>query len=608
MSKEAKSPYQINSGKFLFESLPEWLRGNLTDTQRYTLLWIIAGLVCGLVAVVFHVLIDALFELIWRTGKSLGPVGFVVVMLLAPPLGGLVSGLVIHFFAPSAAGSGIPQTKAAYYNNFGIMSLREAMWRFIIGTISVGSGMSLGREGPTVHICAAIASKFGQWFGLAKKRVQAMVPVGMGAGIAAAFNTPLAAMFFVFEELLDNFSSKSLFGILVALVIAATVERSILGEHPAFDIDLPMFYQSPWMFLALPLAVLSAFSGHYFVELLLKSREWFRTRSNLARWLQPTIGGFGVSILGLTVYFITGQENRGVFGIGYHDLSATLNGHMTVLYVLVLLFVGKYFATIVAYSSGGSGGLFAPALFLGGMLGGIIGIIAQPVFAYANMDYTNMEIGALALLGMGTFFAAVIRAPFTSIVIILEMTQNYTLILPLMVGNILAWLISQRLRPISLYDALLLQDKISLKKFASYQGEQDWRNLPISTLMTFDCITVDGNKTAADNLKALGDRKKHAYPVISQSRELIGVITHHELVEDMRDKPEVLTRDLIVGQKLITLTPDASIRQAANTLVLNDYEQAPVVSQEDKKRLLGIVTLHDIARQQNAISDSMERD
>lgn len=604
MSKETKTPYQISSAKFLFESLPEWLRGNLTDTQRYTLLWIIAGVVCGLVAVVFHVLIDALFALIWKTAKSLNnEVGFIAVMLLSPTLGGLFSGLVIKYFAPSAAGSGIPQTKAAYYNNFGVLSLREAMWRFIIGTVSVGSGMSLGREGPTVHICAAIASKFGQWFGLAKKRVQAMVPVGMGAGIAAAFNTPLAAMFFVFEELLDNFSSKSLFGILVAVVIAATVERSILGEHPALDIALPAFTTDPWMIISVPLGIAAAFFGHWFVELLLKARAYFRSRQEVARWLQPAVGGLAVGIIGLSIYYATGKENRGIFAIGYNDLESTLNGHITVLGVLLLLFLGKAAATIVAYSSGGSGGLFAPSLFIGAMLGGIIGYIGQPLFHYGNET-----IGAIALLGMGAFFAAVIRSPMTSIMIIFEMTHNYTLILPLMVGNILAWLISQRLRAVSLYDALLLQDKISLKKFASYQGEQDWRNLPISTIMTFDCIAVDGNMTAADNLKALGERKKHAYPVISQNRELIGVITHHELVEDMRDKPDLLTRDLIAGQKLVSLMPDVSIRQAANTLVLNDYEQAPVVSQEDSKRLLGIVTLHDIARQQNAISDSMERE
>jgi CIC family chloride channel protein len=233
----------------------------------------------------------------------------------------------------------------------------------------------------------------------------------------------------------------------------------------------------------------------------------------------------------------------------------------------------------------------------------LLGLIAQPIF-----HYSNDIIGAMALLGMGAFFAAVIRCPMTSIVIIWEMTGQYALILPLMVGNILAWLLSSKLQPVPLYDSLLLQDKITLKKMPQYQGDQDWRNLPVSTIMTFEPVMVDGQKTVAEALRLIeqGENKHHAYPVMI-GEKLAGMITHHELETSRRADPEQLISKLVEGQKLVKLMPENSIRDVAHALVMEDVLQAPVVSSVDSSKVLGIVTLHDIARQQNAIDDSLGR-
>lgn len=585
----------------IWTDLPNWLRGRFDDHQRYTILCVLVGLLSGLAAVSFHLAIDFVFEHLIAAADHPDLGDFSLVLLFGPAVGGLIVGLILQFVAPRAGGSGIPQTKIAYHNDFGQISLREGMWRFVAGTISVGSGNSLGREGPTVHICSAIASSVGRAFGLAKRRVQAMIPIGMGAAIAAAFNTPLAAITFVFEELLDDFSSKALGAILVAVVIAAVVERSILGENPVFTMhESATFTTSFWMLVAIPLGLTAAVLGHVFVGSILALRARFKD-SPLPPFLRPAAGGLMVGITGVTVLYFTGK--LGIYSIGYDDLSASLLGLHDWEIILALL-IGKLIATVFAYASGGSGGIFAPVLFVGSMLGGLFGVICVDGFGA-----TETVRAACALLGMGAFFAAVIRCPLTSILIIFEMTLNYTLILPLMVGNMIAYAVSARLRAVPIYDALLLQDRFSLKKLPTYRGEQDWRNLPVSAIMTHDPVYVLRDDTLAVTLQKITDGgfTHHGYPVLDPQGRLSGVICHHELEENLADKPDAPVGSILNPRAIIRVFPDTSIRDTANTLVIEDVLQAPVVSKKDSSKLVGIVTLHDIARQQNAISESIDR-
>jgi len=587
-------------------SLGEWLRTHLSDTQRYLVIWAVTGVACGLTAVAFHLAIDFVFHTLFGfAGQMAGASKLAMLPWLIglPAAGGLITGFFLWKFAPHAAGSGIPQTKARYHRDFGVFKLREATWRFFLGSVSVGFGMSLGREGPTVHICAALASKIGQWFGVAKKRVQAMVPLGMGAGIAAAFNTPMAAVFFVFEELLGDFSSKSFFGLFMVVVIAATVQRVVLGEHPAFDIELGLIETDWWMLMSIPLGLIAAFLGKGFVVGLLRVRLFFRDQPWIPLWGRPAAGGLLVGLIGATVWLVS-SGSLGIFGIGYADVDSVLNGRSTVAGILFLLLIGKVAACIIAYGSGGSGGLFAPTLFIGAMLGGLLGVLGQPFFGY-----NDEIIGAMALLGMGACFASIIRAPMTSIVIIWEMTMQYGLILPLMAGNMIAWLLASRLQPVPIYDALLLQDKISLRKMPSYQGDQDWRNLPVSTIMSFDVVTVRADETvggAKARLESEG-RKHHAYPVVDAQGDLAGMICHHELREREVDAARNPVKSILQERAVVSLKPETSIRDVAQILVLEDVMQAPVVSATNPKKILGLVTLHDVARQQNAIDQKIGR-
>ena len=587
-------------------SLPDWMRRSLNDGQRFLVLCLVVGLLCGLTAVLFHLTIHHLFDWLWSQAEGRDPLAFCAILIGAPTFAGLVVGVAVSRFCPEAAGSGIPQTKAAYYNRGGKISGRVGIWRFVLGSLYVGFGNSLGREGPTVHLSAAISSRIGRWAFRDPARVQAMLPVGMSAGIAAAFNAPLSALTFVFEELLDNFSMKALGGMVVAVVIAAAVSRTILGEDPVLTAHIAEDYKtSAWMLVALPLGVAAGLIGHLFVRSTLNLRGWFRTRSILPSWLAPAAGGLSCGILGVGAYFLTGhlgEARNSVFSIGYDSLEAAFEFKLAVG-VLAVLLVMKFLAVVINYASGGSGGLFSPTLFIGGMLGGLVGVgladLQHMVEWIPAFPADSKVIGGCVLLGMGAMFAAVVRCPFTSLIIIFEMTGNYSLILPLMAGNMLAWQIARRLQPVSIYNALLLQDGVTLRKLPGYRGAQDYRRLPVETIMTHDVFALSSGETLATALKRTKSegRNFHAYPVLDANGGLTGMITHSE-VEQFSGQETIAS--VISNQQLLTVTPDCSIRDAANLMIAKNLQQVPVVSPSNSRQMLGLLTLNDIARQQNA--------
>ena len=588
------------------KTLPDWMRARLSDNQRFLALCVLAGFLCGLSAVAFHLSIHHLFDWLWDFASAQDPLRFCLVLVGAPTFAGLLVGLAVHFFAPEAAGSGIPQTKAAYYNRGGKISSMTGLLRFVLGSLYVGLGNSLGREGPTVHVCAAISSRIGRWAFNDAARVQSMLPVGMAAGIAAAFNAPLSALTFVFEELLDNFSMKAIGGMVIAVVIAAAVSRTILGEDPVLTARIAEDYKtSAWMLVALPLGLASGLIGHLFVRSTLNLRGWFKSRKVLPSWINPAAGGLSCGILGLGAFYFTGllgDAQSSVFSIGYQSLEAAFEGHLAVG-ILATLLVMKFIAVVINYASGGSGGLFSPTLFLGGMLGGLIGVgLAdfQHVFPWIPAFPSDAKvIGGCVLLGMGAMFAAVVRCPFTSLIIIFEMTGNYSLILPLMAGNVLAWQIARHLQPVSIYNALLLQDGVTLRKLPAYRGAQDYRKLPVKSIMTHDVFTIGLSEKPADALRRINleGRRYHAYPVVGDEGLLSGVVTRQEIAGNIHSE----TVGAIIGdQEILFVNEDTPIRDAANLMIVRDFQQVPVVGRTDPGNLLGWLTMNDIARQQNA--------
>ena len=428
-----------------------------TERQRLLVLTIFSGGLCGLAAVAFHVSIDkASFLLIDRAASAPHHL-WIYLTILSPTLGGLVAGLGLLYWVPGAVGSGIPQVKYAYARDAGRVPMKDAIGKFVLAVIQIGSGASLGREGPTVQICAGITSMLGKFGKLSRQNQRRMASVGVAAGIAAAFNAPIAAVTFTLEEVIGDLDQTMLSGVIVAAAVAAVVERSILGQHPVLEIMriYTLGSASSLLWYAV-LGVLSGLISVAFTDSLLGLRAQFKRLTAVPKWAHPAIGG---AVTGtLAVIGLAWLHTGGIVGGGYATLGSALMASLP-LKVLAVLCILKFTATIFSYSSGGVGGIFAPALFIGAMLGGTVGYIDVAVF-----HHPTEEIGAFAVVGMGAVFAGIIRAPMTSVLIIFEMTGGYGLVLPLMVANMTSYALARHYQQTPIYDALLEQDGIVLPR------------------------------------------------------------------------------------------------------------------------------------------------
>ena len=425
------------------------------ERQRLLAVTILAGGLCGLAAVAFHLSIAWLEALLINRANHAPGYWWVFWTILVPGVGGLIAGLGLTYWAPAAAGSGIPQVKVAFALRSGLVSLRETVGKFVLCAFQIGAGASLGLEGPTVQICAGVSSLMARAARLSPQNCRRMASVGMSAGIAAAFNAPIAAITFTLEELIGDLDQTMLSGVIVAAALAAVVEHSILGSNPVFH--MPRSYTlgaaSSLIWYAL-LGILAAVVSVTFTDSLLALRALFKRWTATPKWVHPAVGGLATGALAvLALYWF---HLNGIAGDPYKTLELALTGTMPVLFMAVFC-VLKLAATVSSYSSGGSGGIFAPSLFMGAMLGGTVGYLDVAVF-----HHPADAIGAFAVVGMGAVFAGIVRAPMTSILIVFEMTGGYGLVLPLMIANMTAFVLARYWRPIPVYEALLLQDGVKL--------------------------------------------------------------------------------------------------------------------------------------------------
>lgn len=569
----------------------------LTEQQKLYVLTLLIGSLCGLAAVTFHLLLEFFQERIIYSAAAAPVAWSIPLVLILPAVGGLIAGIGLYFYAPEARGSGIPQVKTAFYVDGGRIPFRVIPGKMFLAALNIGTGASLGREGPTVQICAAIASLLGRFFTISRRRLQNLVPVGAAAGLAAAFNTPIASVTFTLEEILGSSAGKPLGSIVIASVIAAVIERSLLGEHPLFSVPAYRL-NSSWelIFYAL-LGVLAALVSVTFNESLLRLRDFFQKPRSVPGWGTPAVGGFLLGIIGLIALLLTGSSS--VFGVGYGQLSVALHGSLT-MRVLIILALGKLAATVICYGSGSTGGIFGPSLYIGGMIGGLVGTLAQAVL---GADVT--QTGAFVLVGMGAAFAGIVRAPVTSIIIIFEMTNNYSMILPLMVANIISYVLAAKLSPMPIYDALLIQDGIHLP----HTQEHVLKQISVSRAMTRDVVKVEGDLTAKEAFKHVQSLPEHfhAYPVVGQGGCLAGLITFNDLKRALA-AGRGSSRLFEIGDKeLVHVHPDHSLDTVLIKLGREGISQLPVVSRKDTTKLLGIITMEDIAEALSKDTDQNRR-
>jgi CIC family chloride channel protein len=437
----------------------------------------------------------------------------------------------------------------------------------------------LGREGPAVQVGAGIASVLGRALGLRPEKVKALIPVGAAAAVAAAFNTPLAAVLFALEEVVGDLHAPVLGSVVLASATSWGVLRLLLGNAPLFQVPQ---YQlvNPWELLLYGvLGVAGGLVSVAFTQLLLRLRKWFQKRPRSTVWFQPVAGGLLVGVMG---WFVPQ-----VMGVGYKFIGDALNDHLALKLMVVLLLL-KLVATAVSYASGNAGGIFGPSLFLGAMLGGTIGGLAHHYFP-AHVATP----GAYALVGMGTAFAGVVRAPMTSVVMIFETTRDYAVIVPLMISNLVSYFIASKLQRAPIYEQLAEQDGIHLPLSGGRQRE---RQRQVFEVMKPVGESLDVGDALGKVIERTAGGAQKTWPVCDR-RGVVGIVTRAQLlrVQD-GEKPVKKLGDLVEEHEFPHLHSDHSLEVALARMGETHTDLLPVVSRANVHELLGIVRLQDVLR------------
>jgi CIC family chloride channel protein len=565
------APQQTHTSWWKFPSRQWNTLLNEREEQVFLILTLLIGALVGLMAVAFILLTE-------RVGMRLYPAGGAAWhRVLIPVVGSFLMGYLLYRYFPDARGSGVPQTKAALYAREGRISAATMFGKFFCTSATLASGIPLGREGPTVQVGAGIASVLGRHLGLRPEKVKALIPVAAAAAIAAAFNTPLAAVLFALEEIVGDLHAPVLGSVVLAAATSWGVLRLLLGNDPLFKVPQ---YQlvNPWEFaIYAVLGVAGGLVSVAFTKLLLGMRGRFLRFPHKTLPFQPVIGGVLVGLMG---WFVPQ-----VLGVGYEHVGAVLNGGMA-LRLMVLLLVLKLFAVTTSYASGNAGGIFGPSLFLGAMLGGTIGGMAHTLFP----NHTATP-GAYALVGMGTVFAGIVRAPMTSVVMIFEITRDYAVIVPLMISNLVSLFIASRLQKQPIYESLARQDGIHLPT-AETRHQEGHRQVMLAMRPAKEILSAD--MTVQEALEKIRSSESTAWPV-SDNQGLIGVLSFGKLQQAAAVGPETKRLDeLMDGLDFPHLHVDHPLSLALERMGAFQVNALPVVSRANIHKLEGIVTLKDV--------------
>lgn len=540
------------------------------EDQVFLILALVIGALTGLAVVAFILLTE-------RMGMRLYPVGGAPWRrLLFPVVGSLGIGYLLFRYFPYARGSGVPQTKAALFAREGRITLRTVLGKFFCTSATLASGIPLGREGPSVQVGAGIASVLGRFLGLRPEKVKALLPVGAAAAIAAAFNTPLAAVLFALEEIVGDLHAPVLGSVVLASATSWCVLRLLLGNSPLFKVPQYQLVHPVEFAVYAVLGVAGGLVSVAFTKLLLGMRARFLRLPQETVWFQPLAGGL---LVGLVGWFVPQ-----VMGVGYGYVGYALNGNMA-LKLMALLVVLKLITVTTSYASGNAGGIFGPALFIGAMLGGSLGTVAHRLFP----AYTATP-GAYALVGMGAVFAGIVRAPMTSVVMIFEMTQDYAVIVPLMISNLISLFISSLLQPQPIYEALAVQDGIHLP---TAETRQRHGQRQVSRIMRTPTALLPAEITVGEALERALSSEFRTW-LVTDRRGLLGVINLPTLEREAAEGAAQLLGQLVGGGTFPHVHPDQGLDLALDRMGANQIEVLPVVSRADVHKLEGILTLRDV--------------
>ena len=554
-----------------------FLRPVLTHyTLQVLFLAAAVGILSGFIAIGFRYLLFSIQNLLFYQEFSVletSPVhhdlGHYVFIL--PALGGLVVGFIMYFFAREAKGHGVPEVMESVAVRGGKMYPRTVLFKALASAVSIGSGGSVGREGPIVQIGSAMGSTLGQWLKQDQYKIKVLLGCGAAGGIAATFNTPIAGIIFALEIILLELKSRSFMALVISSFFATIVSRLFLGATPAFPVPAYEFVSVYETAFYLLLGIIAGFTGLLLIKSLYTSENLFE-RIPIPAYLKPAIGGLIVGIMGVFI--------PQVFGVGYETIEHMLNKEM-LLQTTLLFLVFKFLAFIVTIGSGASGGIFSPSLFIGAALGASYGWVANYI-----LPGLTAPPGAYALVGMAAVFAATSRATMTAIIIIFELTLDYKIILPLMftcvIADLVTWLLSRDTiytKKLSRRDVQISHDMETNKMEVTRIGELLQREKG-----------YDASMPVSEMKKLLLESNRYSACVVNERNELLGVITMNAIVklpENNQTIGQNTKSDIAVGYS------DDTVSEALRKMKKNDLEMLPVVNGKNKK-LAGYITREDI--------------
>lgn len=571
----------------LLENLRKRIKTLLLQDHNLLLLAAVIGFLAGLASTLFRWMIGFFGVLFSPEGLSwIGITGSSIPFLLPlmPMVGGIFTGTICHFFPDAVKENGVHRVMHAVAMKAGKVRKRTLLTCSTTSALTIGSGGSAGREGPTVQIGSAVGSALGNLFHLSHERVQVLVGCGAAAGIAASFNAPLAGVLFALEIILRDFTIHTFSPIVVASVIGTATGRALEGNEITFQVPAHQLVSYSEIIFYLFLGLLCGVVSKLFVSIYFKSHDFFDKKIHIPKPLKPALGGLIIGFISLL--------SPAILGNGYEFMEKALSGDIFWGLAFALIFL-KIISTSVTLGSGGLGGVFAPSLFIGAMLGSAYGAMVHainPAFTASPETY--------ALVGMGAVAGAVMQAPLTNILMLFELTNDYTIILPIMITCIVSAYTFRAFNKNSIYEQKLLKEGINIK----HGREVSILNsIKVSDVLSKEVTMVPEGMPFRKILETVSYSKNFYFPVVNSQGEMSGLLSFHMIREMMfeEDLGDLVVANDLKVKAVMTLTPDDNLNQAMEMFAKLDVEQLPVVQRNDPKRVIGMVNRGEVVASYN---------
>jgi len=555
----------------------------MTEHTFMIIVAIIIGVLAGFGAIAIRTLIMEISNLSFPGDKNLleniidAPI---YIKILIPMIGGLIVGPLIYFFAPEAKGHGVPEVMQAILLKGGVIRPRVALIKALASSITIGTGGSVGREGPIIQIGSSLGSTVGQFFNISGNRMKTLVGCGAAAGIAAAFNAPIAGALFAVEIILMDFAFTQFSPIVISSVMATVISHKFEGNLAAFQV--PRYeLVTPWeLFFYIGLGLLAGLASFLFIRVLYSFEDFFDNKVKIPEYLQPAFGGILIGLIALVF--------PQIMGVGYDSINNALHGQTLWYLALILIFV-KIFATSLTLGSGGSGGIFAPSLFIGAMLGCFFGTIVHNFF-----PSITASPGAYALVAMGGLVAGTTRAPITAIIIVFELTNDYNIILPLMITCIISTILSSKLSRESIYTLKLLLRKINIREGTEINV---MKSIYVRDVYTPKFESIKETDSFIEVINQVISKRDPYFAVLDDNKQLTGVLSIHDIKsflfegEDLQNL--IIAKDIAV-KDVATANPNDTCYDVLEKMSQSGFSALPVVDSDGNKKLIGMVWQKDI--------------